>query len=244
MGIKTSELAAAEPKTVLEKEFPRLADRVRYKEIDLDRVLPTMTLGNRLAFARARAGWTQRELSERVGKSRATIVQYEQDNLLPPIHQIERMAKELDVAPEFIAFGRQGLTGLTASSAHVISLPEIEMGPDGGQVIGGYALPQTLVEDLGIAGEGAGVYKLNNAAQAFGYEAGDRIIVNPDDTLSQEHQLYALKTRRGIEIVRIVPNLSTRSDAVKLNDGMGESHSYERDELTVLGRIVGSLRSR
>src|SRR5689334_17522303 len=93
---------------------------------DVDRMFQGLTLGERLAIARLRKGLTQKQFSELVGKSRATIIQYEQGRLQPPLQQIEKMAKALEVAPELIAFGRQGLTGLPEESASVSSIPEVD----------------------------------------------------------------------------------------------------------------------
>lgn len=201
------------------------------------------SLGGRIGLARRRKGWTQEELSRRVGKSRATVIQYEQGRLQPPVQQIEVLATVLGVSPEWIAFGRQGITGLEDSSAEVTAIPEIEL-VDGREVVrGGYGLPATIVDHLGVEQGGGRILVLSQGAPAFGLSAGDRIVVNPEGGLSQEHRLYALKTGRGIEVVRLAPRLSQRSEIVKLNDGNGESHSYEQNELEVLGLIVGSIRA-
>jgi hypothetical protein len=110
-------------------------------------------------------------------------------------------------------------------------------------VSGVYGLPQTLVTHLGLDPDQAQVIALDHNASAFGLAAGDRVILDTGDQLQHEDKLYALKTRRGIDVVRLLPNLSTRSDLVKLNDGSGETHSYERNELAVLGRVAGSIRA-
>jgi transcriptional regulator with XRE-family HTH domain len=220
-----------------------------YPALSADLVSPSaeagkmLSLGGRIALARRRKGWTQQELSPRVGKSRATVIQYEQGRLQPPVQQIEVLAKVLDVSPEWIAFGRQGINGLEGATAEVTAVPEIELVDGQEMVRGGYGLPDTIVDHLGIEPGKSRILALGQAAPAFGLAAGDRIIVNPEGTLSQEHRLYALKTKRGIEVVRLAPRLSQRTNAVKLNDGNGESHSYEQNELEVLGLIVGSIHA-
>jgi transcriptional regulator with XRE-family HTH domain len=206
---------------------------------DQERVLRMVGIGGRIALARQNKGWTQKELSERLGKSRGTIVQYEQGRIEPPIRQIEAMAELLDVAPELLAFGRQGITGLSEKTADVAPVLEVRAGV----VIGAYGLPERLVSDFGIDPDGATVFVLEHAASAFGLAAGDRIIVNNGTQLDREDALYALRTRRGVDVVRLLPNLSTHDEAVKINDGSGETRSYEQDELDVLGRIVGSIRA-
>src|SRR5260221_74946 len=59
----------------------------------------TLELGQRIAAARSAKDWTQAELAEKLGKSRGTVVQYEQGNIEPPIRQIQQLADLLDVAP-------------------------------------------------------------------------------------------------------------------------------------------------
>jgi transcriptional regulator with XRE-family HTH domain len=210
---------------------------------DPDRIIPLLGVGGRIALARQNKGWKQRELSEHIGKSRGTIVQYEQGKIEPPLRQIELLARALDVAPEFLAFGRQGITGLHGDTSDVASIPEVKMEGDEQAVSGVYGLPQTLVTHLGLDPDQAQVIALDHNASAFGLAAGDRVILDTGDQLQHEDKLYALKTRRGIDVVRLLPNLSTRSDLVKLNDGSGENHSYERNELEVLGRVAGSIRA-
>ena len=211
---------------------------------DADRVFRTLDLGQRLALARQQKGLTQKQLSELVGKSRATVVQYEQGRLQPPVQQIETMAKVLDVAPELIAFGRQGLTGLPSNSARVTSLTEVAFDGTEELVCGGHALGDTLLHELGIEPEGTRIFVLGQAAPAFGLAAGDRIIVNPGPTLSQDERLYALRTSSGVAVARLLPRLSASSSRVNLNGGHGDIVAHEPGELSVLGVVVGSIQKR
>lgn len=210
---------------------------------DEGRVLDLLGVGGRIALARQNKGWTQKELSERLGKSRGTVIQYEQGRIEPPLRQIEAMARLLDVAPELLSFGRQGISGLSAKSAEVASVPEVRVA-DGEEIVsGGYGLAESLVADLGIEPARTKVFVLPHAASAFGLAVNDRIIVDTEAKLDREDSLYALRTRRGIDVIRLLPNLSTRDEAVKINDGSGETRSYEQAELDVLGRIVGTIRA-
>src|SRR3982751_1335005 len=84
------------------------------------------SIGQRIAVARSAKGWTQAELAEKLGKSRGTVVQYEQGNIEPPIRQIQQLADLLDVAPELLAFGAQGIKGLSGDAAKVMSVPELQ----------------------------------------------------------------------------------------------------------------------
>lgn len=208
------------------------------------RTLQLIDLGQRLALARQERGLTQKRFSELVGKSRATIVQYEQGRLQPPVQQIETMASALGVAPELIAFGRQGITGLDQATSGVVSLPELEVDDGHELVSGGHGLAKKLVDHLGVEPEHARVYVLAEAAPAFGLTKGDRIIVNTQEALTQENRLYALKTDQGIAVARLLPSLSATGTRVNLNGGYGETASYDPADLRVLGVIVGSIQIR
>lgn len=207
-------------------------------------MLAPLNLGQRLAIARQSRGLTQKQFSELVGKSRATILQYEQGRLQPPVQQIETMAKALDVAPELIAFGRQGITGLPADSASVTSIPEVALGGREGVVSGGHGFAEDLVDHLGIEPENARVYILTEAAPNFGLRKDDRIIVNDSRELTLENRLYAFRTPRGVAVARLLPSLSISSRRVNLNGGHGETASYEPDELSALGLVVGTIQAR
>lgn len=211
---------------------------------DAERMLAPLDLGQRLAIARQGRGLTQKDFSELVGKSRATIIQYEQGRLQPPLQQIETMARVLGVAPELIAFGRQGITGLPADSSNVTSIPEVERAGHEGVVSGGHGFGQGLVDHLGIEPENARVYVLAEAAPHFGLGKGDRIIVNDMRELSQANRLYAFRTPGGVAVARLLPALSSSSDRVNLNGGHGETTSYEPGELLVLGLVVGTIQAR
>jgi transcriptional regulator with XRE-family HTH domain len=212
------------------------------RALEVDRTQRLADVGARIAAARQRAGWTQRQLSLHMGKSRGTIVQYEQGRIEPPLGQIEVMANALGVSPEFLAFGRQGISGFGEAAEPVVSVAEIEYADGEGRVTGGYGLTESLASDRGIDREKAKAVVLPYPAPAFGLAARDRVIVNPSDTLDEEGQLYLLRTRRGVDVIKLLPNLSERDDVVKVHDSSGETHAYERRELQVLGRIVATIR--
>lgn len=211
---------------------------------DPDRIVQALDLGQRLALARQQRGLTQKQFSELVGKSRATIIQYEQGRLQPPLQQIQKMAEVLEVAPELIAFGRQGITGLGRETASVTSLPEVELDGPEEVVSGGHGLSQNLVDHLGIEPGGARIYVLAEAAPAFELAKGDRIIVNGQKSLTQKNRLYALRTEHGIAVARLLPNLAASSTHLNLNGGHGETAAYDPRDLNVLGVVVGSIQAR
>jgi putative transcriptional regulator len=55
---------------------------------------------NKLEELRAQKGWTQQELSERVGVSRQTIISLERGRYNPSIHLAFRLARQFEVRIE------------------------------------------------------------------------------------------------------------------------------------------------
>jgi transcriptional regulator with XRE-family HTH domain len=202
----------------------------------------TYDIGQRISAARSAKGWTQAELAEKLGKSRGTVVQYEQGNIEPPIRQIQQLADLLDVAPELLAFGAQGIKGLSGDAAKVMSVPELQFrGPDE-LISGAFGLPESLIREYRLHPEHSGVLVLENPAPAFGLRAGDRILVDRTAELDEEDKLYVLKSPRGVDLVKLLPRLSADEKDVKINDSGGETRSYERRQLDVIGRVVAIFK--
>jgi transcriptional regulator with XRE-family HTH domain len=199
-------------------------------------------IGHQIAHARKAKGWTQGELAERLGKSRGTIVQYEQGNIEPPLTQIQRLAEVLDVAPELLAFGKRGISGLDELKAKVAAIAEVNYRDGEEEVSGAYGLPEHLLEQHRIDLASAKVIKVEHSAPEFRLKPGDRVLFEENEALDEEDRLYVLRTPRGPDVVRLLPNLSSQGDLVKINDGSGQTHSYERKELKVIGRVVALLR--
>lgn len=213
--------------------------RKAYLVPDEERILRTLNLGQRLALARQNKGLTQKQLSELVGKSRATVVQYEQGRLQPPLQQIETMAKVLGVPPETIAFGRS-----VEEKAATAWLPELELTADGERATGRHAFASSLAEHLGAEPNAARIYVLGVAAPAFGLARGDRLIVNVGGGLDGGERLHAFRTASGVSVARLVPQLSTTSRRINLIGGHGETTSHDPGELALLGLVVGSIQAR
>ena len=62
----------------------------------------TMTFGEKLKEARKNTGFTQEELAERLGVSRAAVAKWETDKGLPDIDNLKAMAALLDVSIDYL----------------------------------------------------------------------------------------------------------------------------------------------
>lgn len=61
-----------------------------------------MTIGSKIKQIRKERGYTQKDLSEKIGIDAATLRKYENGQMLPKISTIEKIAKELNVEPSSI----------------------------------------------------------------------------------------------------------------------------------------------
>ncbi|ARK07432.1 HTH-type transcriptional regulator [Sphingobium phage Lacusarx] len=200
------------------------------------------SMGGRIAWARLRQNMTQKTLAGLAEKSRATIVQYEQNNIDPPVTIVEKLADVLNVSPEFLAFGRHGIEGIANAAEEVVTVPEITFGRDGEYTSGGFAFPKKMMDSFGVDKRGAKLFVLQQDAPGFNYRSGDRLIVNTKITGPvPEHDMYLLKTQTALEVVRCEPNLTRRAE-MTFTGAKGQSFTIDPAELDFVGAIVGSVR--
>ncbi len=216
------------------------------RRVDLPGTLESLsvlnTVGKRIAWARVSKELTQKALGERIGKSRATIVQYEMDNINPPVEVIEKICGVLQVLPEFIAFGRFGVDGVK-NSGEMVPVPEIVRGKDAEYTATGHAISRHLLRDFGIDGIKIQVYVLDHDANEFGLPAGSRVIVAPEmREPSRDHDLYLVRGNDGFTVVRIEPSFATKNDELTLTTGNGRSVNVNPSQVDFVGAIVSTIR--
>lgn len=204
------------------------------------------TLGGRISFARLRQQLRQEDVAKSLGKSRATIVQYEQGNIQPPLDVVAEIAEKLDVSPSFLAYGEATVPGLNSSKVEMVSFAERRVGKDGSYVDGAYSFSKGIVAELGVESTDIEAYVLNHDAPEFGLRVGDRMFIDKSMTgPTYDHDTYLLKTAKGIEIVRIEPDLSSKNTGtIKMVGPKGQNLSNKASDLEFLGAVVATLRKQ
>jgi transcriptional regulator with XRE-family HTH domain len=206
------------------------------------------TLGGRLAWSRMRKKMTQKELADAANKARATIVQYENDNIQPPIDVVAVLAEKLGVSPSYLAYGEHVVSGMVHKDTEMVSFPELSVGRDGTYTSSTFAFPKELIESYGVDTTSAtlNAYVLATNAPAFEFASGDRVFVDTTITVPDtQHDMYLLKTRTGVEIVRVEPDFgSGASKEVRFTSSKGVAGKSKLADLTIIGAIVASLRAR
>jgi transcriptional regulator with XRE-family HTH domain len=204
----------------------------------------TTTMGGRIAFARLRKGLRQEDVAKALGKSRATIVQYEANNITPPLGVVEEVAKAVGVSPAYLAYGEQTVPIYGKTEIDVVTGLEYRMGKNGAAPVSAFSLPRDFVESFGAEQGQFHAYALNHDAPEFGLRAGDRMFVNTSiNTPEGGHDLYLLSSSGGIEVVRVEPNLSAKaSGSIKMTGPKGQPFTSKLNELKFIGAVVATLR--
>jgi transcriptional regulator with XRE-family HTH domain len=205
----------------------------------------TTTMGGRMTWARLRKGMTQAELAKSLGKSRASVVQYEQGNILPPLDVVSEVAERLGVTPGFIAFNEHAVPGLNRADVQTLAFPENKVGKDGIYATSVFSFDQKLVADYGVEEQDAfAAFVLGHEAPEFGLRSGDRIFA--DTSVKgpvSGRDLYLIRTAQGMEIVRVEPSLSSRADTnLNMTGPKGQSLKGKLSDLEFIGAVVATLR--
>lgn len=217
------------------------------RRVDIDGMIDTLnlsTVGGRITWSRIRKELRQEDVAKKLGKSRATIVQYEKDNINPPVAQIERLAKLLDVAPEWLAFARQGVEAMRHGKAEeVVTMGEMSVGGRKGHFeSGAVALPRAFFANRDINLERTKMFVLDHDEDEFQFYDGDRLIVDQSATeIGDESRRMFLVEIDGNKPSVVARESMTNTGKVRLMDGAGKTHLYPIESVKVLGAINGVL---
>lgn len=205
--------------------------------------LDLKTMGGRIAWARLRANLTQADVAKSLGNSRVTIVQYEKNNITPPIPVVERLATRLAVSPEFLAFGRQGLDALSNAAEEIVTITEMSEGKRGAFFeSGAFAMPRRLFEGKDIDPANARMMVLEHDEPEFDLKKGDRVVIDQSVKALSDHDLYLIRADQGAVVVRREPNVvGTTKGRVILTTGRGNRQTVAAKDVKVLGAIVGQF---
>jgi transcriptional regulator with XRE-family HTH domain len=202
------------------------------------------TMGGRITWARIRKELRQEDVADRLGKSRATVVQYEKNNIMPPIPEVQRLADTLDVSPEFLAFGRQGVDAMRNGKADtVVTLSQMTMGGKRLFESGEVALPRAFFRDKDINVERTKMFVLDHDEGEFDFYKGDNLIVDlsAKDITDTSRDLFLVQIDGVGSPVVFKRDSLTHTGKAKLVDGKGKAHMYVIDDLKVIGAVNGAL---
>jgi transcriptional regulator with XRE-family HTH domain len=202
---------------------------------------PAQTVGDRIKWARERKEITQVSLAKLINKSRATVVQYEQDRINAPVSILEDIAEKLNVSPEFLAFGRAGIPGVFNAEEEIHVVKEITIRDGKFVPNGGWAMPRTMFSEYDARDSQLKMVHLSVDEPGFDMHRGDRVMIDTSSTISKDG-FYLVETGFGARVVRIVIGLSS-SAGVKVTNGVdGGDDTLDPSALTVVGMVIGAFR--
>ncbi len=198
------------------------------------------SVGERIKWARERQKLTQKELAKMTGKSRASIVQYEQDKIAAPLDVIATLAEKLNVAPEFIAFGRSGIAGVRNAEEEILIMEELGGHDANLTARGGWAVPRQMFKDYGVT-RSLKMVCIASDEPKFEIKAGDRMVVDTDAVVNKDG-LYVCKTAFGARVVRVSLGFSSET-GVRVSTGTdGSEETVDPAKLDLVGSVVGIFR--
>lgn len=211
------------------------------RRIGEGRITLAQTVGERIKWARERKGLTQLELAKLSHKSRASIVQYEQDKIAAPLTVVEHLAEKLDVAPEFLAFGRSGISGVHNAEEEILTLEELSGHKPTLYTSGGWAIPRAMFEDYGASRGDLKAVCLGADEPKFDIHRGDRVIVDTKAGISKDG-LYCVKTPFGARIIRVLIGFSSGAGVRIISGTDGSEEILDPATLELVGLVVGVFR--
>jgi len=213
-----------------------VADQLPSGETIISRAMPA-TLGRRLAAVREYKKLTQGELARRLGKSRATINQYEAGTIDPPIKMVHQLAEVLGVDPGLLAFGapvnrrdasnRIPISGMQDSDDDFIELSD------------------HLKTKIGIDPSQSRVIELSSDASTFGLRRGDLVFLDSSiNRIRGDGSLYVVCGHAGsLTIIRSDVHLEANFTRVRITLGQGQVSEVDPAKVEVLGLVKATLRA-
>lgn len=181
-----------------------------------------MTLGQRIAEARAQAGLNQSQLADRLGLSPQSIQQWEYGKTSPRIKRIEEIAKLLNVTPEWLQFGmiqgeKAGVTEAVAeitgsfavTSSARIPFFNVELAAG----VGTHIDMEEVSEHINIGNE---ILERHNIAPGYVVAAtvkgesmsprllnGDVVLINTNEKRPVDGKIYAIAVDDDLKVKRL-----------------------------------------
>jgi transcriptional regulator with XRE-family HTH domain len=233
-----------------EKQMP-VADKATSSapcRVDIPGMASTLdlsTVGGRIAWARIRKKLRQQDVATKLGKSRATIVQYEKNNINPPNYVIGNLATTLSVTPEFLAFGRQGVDARrNGKVGGVVSIREMSVGGHRGLYqTGEFILPTKMFEGMELDLARTRLFVLEQDEPEFEYFSGDRLLIDNSvkDITDPAHSKFLVTVKDSKTPIVVQRESLTQTGKVSLTDGKGVTHRYEIEDISVFGAVTKAL---
>lgn len=214
----------------------RGASQAQIEEVMPEPGVSISSLGSRMAKLREGQKITQGELAKRLGRSRATVNQYESGVIEPPLKMVGKLAEALAVDPALLAFGETPSSSpsgvrLYASNDGIKGYDYIDLSPG-------------LFNKLRMKSSGGQLLELTSDAQTFGMRRGDFVLLDTSvNVLHGDGNLYVVRGGAGsLAVVKSDIQLMEQAEHVKLTFGQGQVSEVDPRKIEVVGLVKASLR--
>ncbi|WP_370298777.1 XRE family transcriptional regulator [Pontibacterium sp.] len=196
-----------------------------------------MTIGQRIAEARMRAGLNQSQLAAQLDVAPQSVQQWERDKTTPRRNRIESLANCLGVAPEWILFGNSPLNSNTVKPAgikevettykvnHVVTsaknldivcVPVLnsaaELTAEDEVEMDQAGTEITLGKDLlmqyGLSEESSAAITVSNDEMAPRIRKGDTLLIDLTNKRAADGAIFAVAVGNQIKIRRLIAQLN------------------------------------
>lgn len=221
-----------------------------------------MTFKDRLILAREEMdNITQADLAEAIGVSQSTVATWERGKPgergknEPDLATIQRIAKELNKTPEWLAFGVQEEAMFSALRL----VPEVDAramaGPGGlmevlqgsENVVRRYGFPKEEFRALfGPKPDGVVILEVIGDSMIPTLNAGERVFVNTNDVAATPPGIFVVWDGSGLVLKRVEFIAHSDPPRVRISSDNGRYEPYVRlvEEAYIQGRVIGSLQRR
>lgn len=222
-----------------------------------------MTIGQRIAEARALAGLNQSQLAKRLGLRPQSIQQWELDKTTPRPKRLDEIAKVLSVSPEWLLFGHGSSKGSpeakpTGSNAEVVtsyavsdvvSIPlfDVELAAGVGthidmdRVAEHVSVGREILDQHNVTQDQVVAAKVKGDSMSPRLLDGDTILIDTSDKRPRDGQVYAIAVEDELKVKRLIRKMdgswivSSDNKDPAYRDEIISLANFER--LRVIGRV-------
>ena len=197
-----------------------------------------MTIGQRIAEARANAGLNQSQLAEKLSVAPQSVQQWERNKTTPRRTRVESLAATLNVSPEWILFGKEPsspsyhsssygiaeaqqtyqVTGVVTSDeiSDTVCIPVLNSAVHmtaGEEVKMDLAdtqiiLGKALLEQYGLSEDSSAALVAVNDDMAPRIRKGDTLLVDCADKAAKDAAIYAIAVGHQVKFRRLIAQLN------------------------------------
>lgn len=218
-------------------------------------ILMKSSLGKRLKEAREGKHLSQTTLGKAINAGQTTVASWEIDKNEPDLLAIRRLAKVLDVSPEWLAFAIKGNDyshhkELLELNVRAVAGPgglEDALEGDDDSVRARYYFPSAEFRSaFGVDADRVRVLEVIGDSMLGTLAPGEKVLVDYRDTVASPPGIFVVWDGMGLVLKRVEFIAQSDPPRVRISSDNPRYNPYERtiDEAYIQGRVIGSWQRR